>query len=251
MVNLTDMWKAAGRPFHKKPTYWRNKKQASELTEKIVKKEKGSKDTLFKTKRGLKGGTWAHWHLALAYAKYLSAEMHIWANDQIKQMMEFRKDPEKGLDTMVENRMKYFGESYEEALDWAKARLRSKESYKYFGSKIGKSGAGGSNWKYGQATNTIYQILYGYKADELKEMIANKKIDLRDYFTVQELNFISTVQDQVAEYVHARYVKGQAWEETIEDIQYAVRRLMSAILHLKDKAGLDPKLTLSALGGSA
>lgn len=33
-------------------------------------------------------GTWAHWHVALAYAKYLNPQFHVWCNEVVRQRME-------------------------------------------------------------------------------------------------------------------------------------------------------------------
>jgi hypothetical protein len=42
------------------------------------------------TEPGRNGGTWAHWQIALAYAKYLSPEFHMWCNTVVRAHMEGR-----------------------------------------------------------------------------------------------------------------------------------------------------------------
>ncbi|MDO9713867.1 KilA-N domain-containing protein [Paracraurococcus lichenis] len=39
------------------------------------------------TTRGRYGATWAHWQLALAYARYLSPEFHLWCNTVVRDAL--------------------------------------------------------------------------------------------------------------------------------------------------------------------
>nr|WP_274704718.1 KilA-N domain-containing protein [Aquabacter cavernae] len=39
------------------------------------------------TKRGKGGGTYAHWQIGLAYAKYLSPEFHMWRNTAVREVL--------------------------------------------------------------------------------------------------------------------------------------------------------------------
>ena len=89
------MWRATGSVRSHKPDYWLNqdgtKRFISSFVKKLVNGQKQSKKSLkaivsglFKITRGRNGGTYAHWQIALAYAKYLSDEFHIWCNEVIK-----------------------------------------------------------------------------------------------------------------------------------------------------------------------
>src|SRR3954465_2549791 len=110
MLNLTDMWRAAGCPEHRRPTSWliledplrfRAHAQAhwTELEEPaddnvvhdhIIRLDP---DGFVATARGRNGGTWAHWQLALTYARYLSPEFHLWCNTVVRRAMEWRAGP--------------------------------------------------------------------------------------------------------------------------------------------------------------
>ena len=74
MVSLTDMWKAASRQNHKKPSLWLNSVQAHEFIRTLAKRMGVEISTCLKTVlgKGKNQGTFAHWQIALAYAKYLS-----------------------------------------------------------------------------------------------------------------------------------------------------------------------------------
>lgn len=40
---------------------------------------------VYEARAGRGGGTWAHWHIAMAYAKFLSNEFHMWANTVVRE----------------------------------------------------------------------------------------------------------------------------------------------------------------------
>ncbi|SCM83727.1 conserved hypothetical protein [uncultured Sporomusa sp.] len=79
-MNLTSLWKAAGSQEVQKPKYWLTQDGTNEFISTIEKSEKVTQDYLLTTQRGRTGGTWAHRQIALAYAKYLSPELHMYVN---------------------------------------------------------------------------------------------------------------------------------------------------------------------------
>lgn len=72
LVCLTDMWKAVGSPINLDPPQWVRYAGGSFVADLASHLNMG-KSHVIKTRRG-KGvaGTWAHWQIAMAYAKYLS-----------------------------------------------------------------------------------------------------------------------------------------------------------------------------------
>jgi hypothetical protein len=95
MLSLTDMWKVAGSDRAKRPVNWLDSKQAKELTQFLAEtQEVRNSDLLEKAagnpQTGDGGGTYAHWHLAMAYAKYLSPAFHIACNKIVRAHMESR-----------------------------------------------------------------------------------------------------------------------------------------------------------------
>lgn len=95
MVNLTDMWKAQGSPANKDPSQWTRLRTTREL-ETVLGESMGISQT-FRKRIGRGLGTWAHPLMAVSYAKYLSPEFHIWANQVILERIEERRDPELGM----------------------------------------------------------------------------------------------------------------------------------------------------------
>jgi KilA-N domain len=77
MVSLTDMWKAAGGEERNKPVRWYSTDMGKAFVAFVADNLKSRDTDLWQTRLGRGGGTWAHWQLALAYAKFLSPEFHL------------------------------------------------------------------------------------------------------------------------------------------------------------------------------
>ncbi len=87
-VSLNDIHELAGSPKGKEPKRWGQLPSAKELLETLAKKKGGKSvhkaesdyKSVYYTKLGRGGGTFADPIIALAYAKYLSPELHIEVN---------------------------------------------------------------------------------------------------------------------------------------------------------------------------
>ena len=105
MLNLTDMWRAAGRPEDRRPADWLALEETlrirayadthwTELDEPVVPDASPAgiwtidTDGLVAVAGGHGGGTWAHWQLALPYARHLSPAFHLWCNTAVRAAME-------------------------------------------------------------------------------------------------------------------------------------------------------------------
>lgn len=92
MLNLTDMWKACGSDPSKKPADWQ-RKEGKAFVEFIAENLNMPTEhiDIIRTNRGGKTpGTWAHWQIGMAYAKYLSHEFHAQCNAIVRAHMEGR-----------------------------------------------------------------------------------------------------------------------------------------------------------------
>ncbi len=88
MLSLTDMWRASGSPKNKDPRQWVRKEGAEfikEFRDRFLNVPEGH---ILEARVGRNGGTFAHWQIALAYAKYLSPQFHIWCNEVVRAHME-------------------------------------------------------------------------------------------------------------------------------------------------------------------
>jgi hypothetical protein len=89
MLSLTDMWRAAGSPENREPWNW-ERFEGAPFVAAVGLAHNLSVAQVMAKRRGKNGGTWAHWQVALAYAKYLSPEFHIWCNTVVRERMEGR-----------------------------------------------------------------------------------------------------------------------------------------------------------------
>lgn len=201
-INLTDMWIAAGTPEGKQNPYeWsrapRAKKSGSsgktsitggpgfEFIEFIAKELNTGADRIYKTTRGKFGGTWAHWQIALAYAKYLSPEFHAWANQAIKDRIEEDRSPELGItrsrDRAIENWRKQ-GKSEE----YIAARIKGIDVRNGFTGTLKDHNVSGAG--YAICTNNIYEPILGGNASEIRQKKGlPQKANLRDSMSSVEL----------------------------------------------------------------
>lgn len=77
LISLTDLWKAAGGAMRNRPKAWLDTQGTADFISAVA---GGQNPVLYlKIKHGV--GTYAHWQIALAYAKYLSPELHMQVNE--------------------------------------------------------------------------------------------------------------------------------------------------------------------------
>lgn len=90
MLSLTDMWKASKSPRGRAPNDWRNLGSTKDFAECIAamgNAGKSGNDLFCSNRGGSEPGTWAHWQIAMAYAKYLSPKFHAWCNEVVYSYM--------------------------------------------------------------------------------------------------------------------------------------------------------------------
>jgi hypothetical protein len=84
------MWRAANGDPSKRPSKWLETESAKVFREFIAENHGVRIRDTVRAQSGGAGGsgaTWAHWQLAMAYAKYLSPEFHAWCNDVVRAHM--------------------------------------------------------------------------------------------------------------------------------------------------------------------
>jgi len=184
-INLTDMWLAAGEPSGKHdPRTWK-RFSGSEFIEFIAKKLNVLPEHIYQTKRGRGGGTWAHWQIALAYAKYLSPEFHAWANEVVKERVEEDASPELGIKRGRERAITAW-RNQGKSESFIKARLSGIDARNTFTETLSQHGVDGMG--YAVCTNSIYEPILGGKAAEVKSRRGlPPKASLRDNMSIVEL----------------------------------------------------------------
>jgi hypothetical protein len=92
MLSLTDMHKAQGGDPARQPANWLASADARRFIETLSDLNPGisGNDIVRSVRGGRQPGTWAHWQIAMAYAKYLSPAFHLWVNEVVRAHMEGR-----------------------------------------------------------------------------------------------------------------------------------------------------------------
>ncbi|MGQ4272607.1 KilA-N domain-containing protein [Terrihabitans sp. B22-R8] len=90
MVSLTGLWKAAGSDPSKQPAKWRElpstKEFVAHVADLILQK---SENEIFSVTRGGKSpSTYAHWQIAMSYARYLDPAFAVRCNEVVRAHME-------------------------------------------------------------------------------------------------------------------------------------------------------------------
>jgi hypothetical protein len=94
MVNITDMWRAAGSPVDRRPADWVRRKSVLDFKTYLSTTLRIPEEKLRYSVKGSEadgrggGGTVCHWHLALFYAQALSHEFHAWCNTVLREKLE-------------------------------------------------------------------------------------------------------------------------------------------------------------------
>ena len=177
-ICLTDLWKASGSKENREPRQWR-RKEGKEFIQALTEVLNVPEKHVIKSKSGkYGGGTWAHWQIALAYAKYLSPELHIWCNQVVKERLEEEVNPELGITRSREravNAWKRQGKTDE----WIESRLKGISTRKKFTSILAGHGVKGKG--FGKCTNAIYEPMLGDTAAVVKaERGLKPSANLRD-----------------------------------------------------------------------
>ena len=133
---------------------------------------------IYKTTRGKHGGTYAHWQIALAYAKYLSHELHMRVNETYMraqsgdvtlaaEIAEKQQDPKKTA--------------------WLAQRVKSIHARNVLTDVLSRHGVK-TGVEIAQCTNTVYRHLFHKTAKEMR--IARKlpeKANVRESMSRLEL----------------------------------------------------------------
>ncbi len=92
-VSLTDMWIGQGSPANKDPRQWRRIDASAGFIKHIAESYNVSQAHIIYGERGKGGSTYAHWQIALSYAKYLSHEFHEHVNRAYLEHYREDRDP--------------------------------------------------------------------------------------------------------------------------------------------------------------
>lgn len=157
-----------------------------QFVEFIAKSLNAARCDIYKTTRGKGGGTYAHWQIALAYAKYLSHELHMQVNETYMraqsgdvtlaaEIAEKQQDPKKTA--------------------WLAQRVKSIHARNVLTDTLTRHGVK-TGVEFAGCTNAFYQGMFEKTAKELKEernLPANA--NLRDSMDETELLAIALAEN--------------------------------------------------------
>ena len=203
MISLTDLWKEAGSVENKKPAIWKRQESTQQLIDTILIMSQSDLKSLWKTTRGgSSAGTYAHKSIALAYAKYLSPELHILVNRVFFERIEEEKNPELILDRAVSTY-----EKQGKTKEWIAKRLKGKVKRNEFTDCLSEHGV--KDYGYGNCTNDIYNPILDGKAHVIKKQNNLKNnVSLRDYMTENQLLAIEFAESLAIEAIKKDNLKG-------------------------------------------
>jgi hypothetical protein len=187
LVNLTSLWKAAGGVERNKPVKWLTNEGAKDFISSLAKEFKSQESDLLKITKGRYGGTFGHWQIALAYAKYLSPEFHIAANKIIKRYIEEEIDPSKAIDRAV-NRYRRMGMTEAQI----EARLKGTVTRNGLTTTVARVLDDPGQRDYSRFTNQMYSLLFGKDAKQLSKERGVKIA--RDGMTETELRVVDACE---------------------------------------------------------
>jgi hypothetical protein len=156
---------------------------------------------IMKATRGKGGGTFAHWQIALAYAKYLSPELHM----QVNEVYARAKSGDVTLADEIAEK------ATPEQQEWLAKRVQGKVARGKFTGVLQDHGVGGRG--FGDCTNAVYKnILGGTKKDIC---IANNipykaSLSLRDVMTVEQLTATAMAEIVSVKRIEKFNIKGNA-----------------------------------------
>jgi hypothetical protein len=131
---------------------------------------------IYKGTRGKGGGTYAHWQIALAYAKYLSPTLHM----QVNEVYARFKSGDVTLADEIADR------ATPEQQEWLARRTAGKAARSQLTSTLASHGVSGKG--YADCTNAIYRpILGGKKSEICAARNLPKTTNLRDAMDLEQL----------------------------------------------------------------
>jgi hypothetical protein len=156
---------------------------------------------VLKATRGKGGGTYAHWQIALAYAKYLSPELHM----QVNEIYLRAKSGDVTLADEIADK------ASPEQQEWLAKRVNSKVARHRLTSTLATHGVSGRG--FGDCTNSTYKGLFNGTKKEICAAAGveyKKGKSLRDVMSIEDLIAVSMAEMVAAKQIDKFNVRGDA-----------------------------------------
>lgn len=138
---------------------------------------------IIKTQRGKGGGTYAHWQIALAYAKYLSPQLHMQVNEVYAR---FKSGDVTLADEIADK-------ATPAQQEWLARRVAGKAVRGQLTSTLAAHGVAGKG--FADCTNAIYRpILGGKKSEICARRGLSRQTNIRDVMDLEQLTRTSLAE---------------------------------------------------------
>lgn len=222
---LNDIWTAAGFTKSQRPSDWSRLDGTLKKMERVMQLITGKSRNynaedmrlVFRTKRGVDGGTYADIRLALDYAEYLNPKLAI----EVKEVFLRYKAADVTLADEVLQR------ASAEDNEWAAQRAISRAVRMQYTAELKVRGVTEPK-HYAMCTNTTYQNLFGKSAKDLKiDKGIPANANLRDKLDVRSLAFLGASEALSVERMEDE--DSQGFNECQEATKRAASSIRSAI----------------------
>jgi hypothetical protein len=183
------------------------------------------------------GATWAHWQIALAYAKYLSHEFHRFVNEAFREWAEEKADPELKARRAVEA---YRRRGKDDG--WILARMEGVVQRDRFTKALKENGVEGPG--YAVCSDAINRAVLGGSARQIKRARgASEKARTRDHLDSLELAALRFVEAMVERRIcTTTTAKGNdACRRVCREAGVATQQAMASMELVADGAGADDR----------
>lgn len=179
LVSLTDLFKAAQAAGwaegKSSPRDWQ-RRDGDQFIDFVASQLNVARGHVYAATKGKGGGTFAHWQIALAYAKYLSPELHMQVNEVYARV----KAGDVTLAAEIAERAKPAD------AEWLARRTAGVVARNQLTATLNAHGVTGKG--YADATNAIYRHTLGGKKSEIcVRRGLSRKTNLRDVMDTEQL----------------------------------------------------------------
>jgi len=213
MVNLNDLYVAAGSPTNKEPRRWLDTESSIEAIDSVCKNLHVAKIDVLKTSKARVdrgGGTWAHKLLAVEYSGYLSPDFRFKVNETFLKVEE----GDLSIVDRVFDNTKAPIEDQQRAVTRAQGKVvRNHHTAVLQAHDVSAAG-------FAICTNATYKPIFGGTKNQIvKERNLPTKANLRDHASLKEIAAILLAEILADEDIEKkRYTR-----------QYPMRQILSAV----------------------